>query len=303
MSARGLAGWAFLTGLVGSLLLVAFVVGLLGAPYYLTPVDARIDHPLHTVFGSGGVVGLLLGIVGTALMVLVLLYSVRKWIPFVSFMGSSRFWMRFHLVAGLLGPFYILLHGSLKLPSGFIGIGFWCMTAVALSGFFGRYLFGYFPATAEGLRMDLQAEQKKLADLRAKIVAETREARADQVGEAVRLARDVHFEPRTLGELVVLDADVRRRADLIRIHLHRAQLPPAIRKRAERSLVAQLTMRRNMAGFDVARRLLRYWNLLHQPLALAMYLISAIHILNAIIFGGALQTLFSWFPGGPGSGG
>ncbi|MCB9684689.1 MAG: hypothetical protein H6735_06620 [Alphaproteobacteria bacterium] len=289
---RNLLGWFFLTVMVGGLCFVAAIVTLVGLPYYLTSVDLRPEHALDPIYRSGGIVGLLLGIVGTALMVVLLLYSVRKWLPFLSFMGSSQFWMRFHLVAGLLGPLYIVLHGSLKMPTGFIGIGFWCMVLVALSGFFGRYLFGYFPATAHGMRLDLETEQKKLADLRARLVADTREARADQVAEAVRLAQNVTFEPRSLGELIVLDADVRRRADLIRIMLHRANLPPATRKKAEKTLVSQLVARRNMAGFDVARRLLRYWNLLHQPLALAMYLISAIHILNAIVFGGALQTLF-----------
>ena len=224
-------------------------------------------------------------------MVILLLYSVHKWIPFLQFMGSSQFWMRFHLLAGLLGPLYILLHGSLKMPSGFIGLGFWFMTGVAVSGFFGRYLFGYFPAAAQGIRADLAKEVKRLDETRAQLVAATRDAHSQQVGEAVRLARDLTLEPRNLSELLVLDADVRRRADLVRILLHRAGLPAEVRGRAERTLLAQLTARRNLAGFDVARRLFRYWSLFHQPIAFAMYLIVTVHILNAVFFGGALQKL------------
>jgi hypothetical protein len=295
MSPRELAGWVFLVGTSGLLLAVAVIVFLVGVPYYLTSDAMRPEHALHDWYRSGGVVGLLLGLIGTGLMTIMLLYSVRKWITFLSFMGSNKFWMRFHMVCGLLGPLFILLHGGLHLPQGFVAIGFWCMVLVAVSGFFGRYLFGYFPAVAGGLKLDLEQAQKRLTELRAQLVADTQGAKAAQIAEAVRLARDLNFEPQSLGELTVLDGDVRRRVDLIRIMLYRAGMAPDARKRAEKTLVEQLLLKRSMAGFDVARRLLRYWSLFHQPLAVAMYLIVSIHILNAVVFGGAFATLLGGF--------
>jgi hypothetical protein len=291
-SPRAVLGWVFLILLTLLLGWTAGIVGIVGIPYYLAPLEARPEHALAEWYGSGRIVGLLLGITGTGLMVIMLLYSVRKWMPFLSFMGSNQFWMRFHMVCGILGPVYILLHAEMKFPSGFIAIGFWCMVFVAFSGFFGRYLFGYFPATAADLKLDLQEAQKRLNELRAQLVSDTRDATSAQVAEAVRLARDINFEPRTLGELIVLDADVRRRADLIKIMLFRSGIEPAARRKAESTLIEQLELRRSMAGFDVARRLLRYWNLFHQPLAVAMYIIITIHILNAIILGGSLAVLF-----------
>jgi hypothetical protein len=290
-----LLGRLFIAGFAGFLLLVAGIVLLTGLPYYLTELAARPEHPLAVYYGSGRPIGLLLGIVGTGLMTMLLLYSVRKWLPFMSFMGSSQFWMRFHLTAGLLGPLFIVLHGEIKRPTGFIAIGFWCMVFVAVSGFFGRYLFGYFPQAAADLKLDVDKAQRELGELRARLVDDTRDARNAQLAKAVALTKDLHFEPRTLGELIVLDADVRRRIELVRALLYRARLQPAARKRAESTLVQQLLLRRNMAGFDVARRLLRYWNLFHQPLALAMYLIVIVHILNAIVFGGSVAVLLGVF--------
>jgi len=295
VSIRSAAGWTIIIGSTALLLLVAAVVFLAGLPYYFSDPTARLGHNLHTWYASGGLVGLLLGLIGTALMTVMLLYSVRKWLPFVSFLGHMQFWMRVHVVCGLVGPLFIVLHGGVKTPAGFIGIGFWCMVLVAGSGFFGRYLFGYFPQTAHGLRVDLAAAQKRLTELRAQLVAETRDAAVEKVGRAVRLVKEFDFEPRSLGELVVLDAEVRRRADLVRIMLRRAQIEPRARRRAESTLLEQLAMRRNLAGWNVARRLLRYWNLFHQPLAIAMYLISAIHIANAVVFGGAVATLMAGF--------
>lgn len=290
-SVARLFGWVFLAVSSGGLALVGFVVAIVGTPYWLTATDQRPAHPLHELYAPGNVLGLLLGIVGAGLMAVLLLYSVHKWIPFLHGLGSSQFWMRFHLLAGILGPFFIVLHGGLKMPSGFIGVGFWCMVFVAVSGFFGRYLFGYFPAAAQGLRSDLEKEVARIDEARAQLVAATRDARPEMIGRAVKLARDVRIEPRGLGELVILDAEVRRRADLIRVLLHRAELPRDVRRRAEAVLITQLTARRNLAGYDVARRILRYWSLFHQPLAFAMYAISAIHILNALLFGKVLIIL------------
>jgi hypothetical protein len=292
VSVAGILGWVFLVTSTAALVGVGGLVTVVGLPYWLVSPAERPDHPLHATFAPGALLGILLGIVGTGLMVVLLLYSLHKWVPFLSGMGSSQFWMRFHLLAGLLGPFYIVLHGGLKMPTGFIGIGFWCMVLVAMSGFFGRYLFGYFPAAAQGLRSDLQREVERLNETRAQLVSATRDGDAELIGRAVKLARDLTFEPRGLGELVVLDADVRRRTDLIRVLLHRARLPVEVRRTAERALLAQLTARRNLAGFDVARRLLRYWSLFHQPLAFAMYAIAAVHILNALLFGRVLVILF-----------
>jgi hypothetical protein len=292
VSVTGILGWVFLTTSTAALVLVAAAVTLVGTPYWLTSPLERPDHPLHATFAPGALLGILLGIIGTGLMVVLLMYSVHKWIPFLHGMGSSQFWMRFHLLAGIVGPLYIVLHGGLKLPSGFIGIGFWCMVFVAISGFFGRYLFGYFPAAAQGLRDDLRVEVARLDETRAQLVTATRDGDGAAIGRAVTLGRDLRFEPRGLSELVVLDADVRRRADLIRALLHRANLPRRVRSAAETTLLAQLVARRNLAGFDVARRILRYWSLFHQPLAFAMYAISAIHILNALLFGRVLSVLF-----------
>lgn len=281
-----------LGGFTVALLVVAGVVLLFGLPFYLTPAAERVSHPLYATYASGRPIGLLLGIVGSALMVFLLMYSARKWLRFLSFMGTSRTWMTFHFVCGMIGPLFIALHAEMKWPTGFIGVGFWCMVFVSFSGVFGRHLFGYFPQSAENAQQDLTARSKELAEVRTQLVALTDGKSADQVARAVSLAMDLELEPRTLGELIVLDAEARHRVDVIRILLYRARLPAAVRERAERALVQQLGLRQRRAGFDVARRLLRFWNLFHQPLAFAMYLIALVHILNAIVFGGSLTVLF-----------
>ncbi|MCB9669195.1 MAG: hypothetical protein H6736_13970 [Alphaproteobacteria bacterium] len=274
---------------------LAVLMFLIGIPYWITGLDARIQHPLHPYFRSGGIVGLLAGLLGTFLMVVMMLYSVRKWLNFLAFMefvGSMQWWLRFHIVCGVMGPVFIILHGAMKMPTGSVGIAFWCMILVSGSGIFGRYLFGHFPRAAAGRRMDLKHARESLTDLRAQLVAETRDATGDQIGQAILMARELHDEPSTFVGLVMLDAEIRRRSDVVKALLWRAGLPRGVYNRARSTLVKQLKMKRSLASWEVAKRLFKYWHIFHQPLAIAMYLLATIHIFNALLFGGVMKTLF-----------
>lgn len=289
-------GWLLLGVLASALVSLAagsLATGL-GSGYYLLPFDARPEHPYHDLLRPGGRLGVLLGVVGTGLMVAMLSYTVRKWLP-LGFPGSPAWWLRFHMLCGVMGPTLIVLHGGLYLPSGIVAVAFWCMVAVALSGIFGRYVYGHFPRTAAGLEMTAAGAKASLADLRAELVALTPGVDAERVGAAVALASDLDREALSILDLAGLDLEVRRRARSVRSLFADAPLPPDVRSRATRSLLGQLRLRRNLAGWQVSRRLFRYWHLFHEPLAKAMYLIVAWHVFNAVIFGGALLTLLSWF--------
>lgn len=294
LSMLDVAGWLVVGSFAIWQVIPALAILFIGSSYYALPSADRPEHHLHEAFRAGGPVGLLLGFLGTMLMLVMLLYSVRKWVGLLGaldYLGTPAWWLRFHMICGVMGPVFIVLHGGFAMPSGLVAIGFWCMLLVSVSGLFGRYLFGHFPQAAAGRRLDLQYARERLNELTAQLVAETRTARADQIGQAVQLVRDLHHEPRTLLGLMMLDVDVRARADVVAILLARSGLPEETRADATRTLVAQLHMQRAIAGWEVARRFFRYWHLFHQPLALAMYLIMALHVFNAVTFGGVLTTL------------
>ena len=42
--------------------------------------------------------------------------------------------------------------------------------------------------------------------------------------------------------------------------------------------------KRNLEAMRVSKRLFRWWHLFHNPLALAMYLIASLHVLEAVLF-------------------
>ena len=270
---------------------------VVGRGYFAAPEVLRLEHPLHAALRPGGPIGLLLGIGGTALMVTILLYSIRKALLKVQWLGPMPIWLALHIVCGVFGPLLIILHGGLVMPSGLIAVGFWCMILVACSGVFGRYVYGHFPKNASGKASGLREAREALTDLRAELVALTPGPAGAQVGEAVLMARDFDVQARSIVGLFRLDFEVRRRGRHIRRILGSASLAPEVQRSASQTLMSQLKLKRSVETFDVAARWLRLWHLFHLPLAQAMYLIVALHIAEAFVFGGAFKTLRVFFGG------
>ncbi|MFQ5845396.1 MAG: hypothetical protein ACE5JG_10465, partial [Planctomycetota bacterium] len=91
-----------------------------GWDYYRLASLDRPHHPGHAVFRSSGRVGLVLGVAGTALILLNLTYVARKWLLRFRWLGSRRAWMAFHITTGLVGPALIVLHSAF-LPRSTLG--------------------------------------------------------------------------------------------------------------------------------------------------------------------------------------
>ncbi len=85
--------------------------------------------------------GYWLGIYGSTVMLLMLVYSVRKRLRFPGWFGSIPFWFRFHMLMGVLGPVLILFHSNFTLGALNSNFALYTMLTVALSGVVGRYLY------------------------------------------------------------------------------------------------------------------------------------------------------------------
>lgn len=113
--------------------------------------------------------GYILGIVGGSLMLLLLLYPLRKNLRFMHHWGPIRFWFRTHMIFGIVGPVLILYHSNFHLGSTNSNLALFCMLIVAGSGLIGRYfytkihfgLYGHV-ATLEELRKDLKITRGNL---------------------------------------------------------------------------------------------------------------------------------------------
>jgi hypothetical protein len=288
---NSLLGTAALTAFaLASLAPLAYVL-VRGGGYWLLNRTGQAQHEAFAQLSSGGPWGVLLGVLGTLLMTVMLLYTARKMLVSVRWLGAISGWLRFHIVCGVVGPILILAHTGLVWPTGLIAVGFWCMVAVALSGVFGRYVYGFFPRMADGRQLEWDDAMRELAALRATLVADTASLKGDRVGEAVLRVRDFEHRADGLLDLIGLQREVKRREREVASILSDCGLPEGARRQATDTLCEQLRLRRGLEATRVAHRMMRYWHLFHRPLAAAMYVIVVLHIASAVLLGGSLQQL------------
>ena len=151
-------------GLLGVILAV-------GRSYYVTPPVSRALHFQHAVFRPSGPVGLTLGMVGLAVILLSLLYVLRKRFASLRHTGSLRGWLAWHVLAGIVGPGAILLHSAFA-PSSAAGLlAFAAMWVVVLSGFAGRYIHVHVPKTLDGRELGLDEVRARIGVYGRKLAA------------------------------------------------------------------------------------------------------------------------------------
>jgi hypothetical protein len=253
-----------------------------GASYYTTPLIERARHPDYWTLKPGGSLGLLFGVAGLLMMTVMHAYSARKRWRWMRALGPLRNWLNGHILLGILGPLFVVLHSSFKV-GGLIAISFWSMVAVALSGIFGRYLYLQIPRTKAG-------EELTLADVERQDRELTRRLKDEFGADDAYLAEvDRASAPPPAGGLIgvllaLLLEDLGLRGGGRRVPVLPG-VPPDI-ARSLRQIVAQKrTLRRRIVLWDAIHRLFHHWHVIHKPFAIVMYLFAIIHVAVATMTG------------------
>jgi len=113
------------------------------------------------LFAAGDDTGYWIGVTGAVMMLLLLLYSLRKRFRFTRSWGNIRVWFWFHMSMGVLGPLCILLHSTFHIGSLNAGVALYSMVIVALSGVVGRFLYQRVNRGLDGEKTDLETLQRK----------------------------------------------------------------------------------------------------------------------------------------------
>jgi hypothetical protein len=258
-----------------------------GWPYYRLAPEARLHHPWHAVLKPNGTLGLAYGYAGTAFLLLLLLYSIRKrWRPLAK-LGALRRWLSVHIACGLLGPAFITLHAGFRVH-GAIAIGYWAMMCVMLSGFVGFYLYRQMPRVLTGHASESEALRAEIDSIDGELAARFDLGPADI--EALRRASGADRAATlgllgSLGFLLVQDF-------AFALGLRRVPRGLGLRRRGRRDmhrlreLVRQrIVVERRHAFLRQTDALFSYWHAIHKPFATVLYLMMALHIGVAIWLG------------------
>ncbi len=270
-----------------------FTVAVLGA-LWIGWVN-RDDSGLTPVSGAG----YWLGIAGSVLMLLVLLYPLRKHLRSLGGIGSVTFWFNAHMILGVLGPVLIMWHANFRLGSINCGVALITMLVVAISGVFGRYLH-------RKVNLDLYGRKAQALE----VVADADELRGF-LGSDAAVADRMVAQLNALAELgagasggafagLVLLPFINWRSAIVRMRLisYARQVIAVEGRRRGRSREVQ---RQQLAGVTefvtqhvgAARkaatsaayeRLFRLWHMFHLPLFILLVIVAIVHVYASHFF-------------------
>ncbi len=258
-----------------------------GLPYYLTPLVERPRHEGYWILKPGGTVGLKFGIVGSLLMIVMHVYTLRRRARWMQGFGRLRAWLDFHIYCGVMGPLLIVLHSSFKVQ-GLVALSFWSMVAVALSGVLGRYLYLQLPRRRSGVGLTLAELEKMSAEIADRMrqrfdLAEASLERLDDLASSLR--SDISL-PTLLVRLPLEGLRLRWR-----LRSFRASFKGLARREVRElaSLAARrAALQQRIRLLARLQELFHYWHVIHRPFAIVMYLFMFVHI------GVVLMTGYGW---------
>jgi len=255
-----------------------------GVSYYLTPIEERAHHPLYWTLKPGGTLGLRFGMAGLLMMTVMHLYSVRKRLRSWRRLGALGRWLDLHILLGILGPLFVVLHSSFKV-GGLVAISFWSMVAVALSGVFGRYLYLKIPRARTGEELTLADVEKADREITQRLREEfgANSAFLEKL-DHVAAPPDTGGLWRLLVWLVAEDLGLHRRA-LMEVARSLPGLPPDLASKVFDVVRQKAVLRRRIQLWGALHRLFHHWHVVHRPFAVVMYLFVLVHVTVATMTG------------------
>lgn len=260
------------------------LLALRGASFYAAPLGGRAHHPDYWILKAGGSLGHPLGIAGSAMMIVMLLYSARKRFGALRRLGPLGSWLDVHIFLGTVGPCLVILHSSLKVQ-GLVALSFWSMIVVAVSGFLGRYLYLQIPRSRAGQELSLAEVEALDRELTARLRQEfgldpARLQRLDALAAPPPGSRSVW---RTL--LGMLADDLRVARGLQTFARESRSVPPSLVREFRRTARQKALLRRRVLLWNQLHELFHYWHVVHKPFAVVMYIFMAVHVGVALATG------------------
>lgn len=238
--------------------------------------------------------GYWLGICGSAALLLMLVYSLRKRVRMPRWFGSVPLWFRIHMLMGVAAPVLILFHANFALGALNSNVALLTMLMVACSGVVGRYLY-------RKVHSDLSGHKARIKELLVEA-----EALKCQMGDEFPGASHVVDELAAFGRRFEERIPRRVLSSLlfggylaVSVRITRARLIAGARQFAKRQAAAcgwsWRERRRHVARisdltslyFDTIlktaeyafyERLFALWHFLHLPLFVLMVLSAAVHV-------------------------
>jgi hypothetical protein len=230
-----------------------------------------------------------LGVVGGSMMLVLLLYPLRKRVPLLQRLGALKHWFRLHMVCGICGPSFIVLHSGFHVGSLNALVALSCMILVATSGLVGRFLYRRIHHGLYGRRATQREAEEALARDMAALSPQVRDVPAVKA-EIERFGGVAAHHPRGVlrraFHFVALGSQRRqarrrvRNAIAARIagHAHDAGARARLNRLAASADETLLALQRT-AQFAVYERMFALWHVLHVPFVYMLVISAVVHVI------------------------
>lgn len=239
-------------------------------------------------------IGYWLGITGGTLMLLLLLYPLRKRMKLLHRLGTTRSWFQLHVVLGLLGPLLILYHSNFTLGAFNSNVSLYAMLLVAGSGIVGRHLYAHIHKNLGGHQLTLGELQRELSvslekshglaklmpEFSGRIQAISAKLRGHEITQSIGIGRSLRwtFTHHFLRLSLLLTA---RRE--LRVAARTSAVIAADQKRLRRTVSRYVRDYTILVGrvsqFSFYERLFALWHVFHLPIFFIMVLAALVHVL------------------------
>ena len=221
-----------------------------------------------------------MGWIGSACFVMMMLYSFRKRLKFMTDVGPIRHWLDVHMFLGIFGTVLVTVHSTYKF-GGLVALSYWSAVLVTVSGFLGRYLYVHIPRSVSGTELRMDEIDSMMVEVNSEIAKYSSGSRLSTLIEELTPAmRDAGVgDVSALLSMVSDDLSNIRSMGRIRAELKLdAKTPSHVKQRLFWLIREKRRLLRSRMFLDVSHRLLHHWHIFHKPFAVVMFIVMFLHI-------------------------
>jgi hypothetical protein len=223
--------------------------------------------------------GYALGIIGGVMMLLLLVYPLRKHSNILRRLGAVHQWFRLHMLLGILGPLCILFHCNFSLGAVNSNIALLCMGLMVSSGLVGRFIYSRVHYGLYGHKISL--EELKNDQMNSELFIVRRSEGAQVVSDALQQLKSLQdYAQRPLGlvarvwRLLTLSLWTRLLTWNIRRRLAGTQVPAQVNHYLDNYIDSM----KKINGFAFFDRLFSLWHTLHLPIFFMLIITGLVHV-------------------------
>ena len=219
-----------------------------------------------------------LGIIGGSMMLILLLYPVRKHVRFMRNWGPVKYWFQIHMMLGLAGPLFILFHSNFSLGSTNSNVALISMLVVSGSGLLGRVFYTKIHDGLYGRKVALNEVSESLVEIKNHLIESERFDDLLQRYERALLTK------RSLLLALMLMPYYRGYSLFVRQRLfsHLKQVDNTEQHKSDLKQYFKTMLR--VSDFMVYEKLFSLWHILHIPLFIMLIISGIVHVIAVHIY-------------------